>query len=148
MLTEISCARLASPFKVFPPAVPGRSSSDHVNIGDAPVLLAAQSQIRNEFRNNKSLDPNDASVSAGITHATEVATFLRQNLVQGKKVEGDEGMYSKSEYRLMRTRKTRWPATNRRLLELRIHEHTERGDNESIKMAGGGVSGGGCCSSR
>lgn len=76
-----------------------------MKIGDAPVLLAAQSQIRNEFRNNKSLDPNDASVSAGITHATEVATFLRQNLVQGKKAEGDDGMYSKSEHRLIRTKR-------------------------------------------
>lgn len=29
--------------------------------------------------------------------------------------------------------------------ELRIHEHTERGDNESIKTAGEGyVQGGGC----
>lgn len=29
--------------------------------------------------------------------------------------------------------------------ELRIHEHTERGDNDSIKTAGAGIAGGGCC---
>ncbi|ATY62379.1 hypothetical protein CCM_08654 [Cordyceps militaris CM01] len=90
--------------------------------GDAPVLLAAQSQIRGEFRSKQSLDPQDSSVSEGIAHATQVATFLRENLVQGKKMEGEESKY-----------------------KLRIHEHTERGDNESIKTAVAGVSGGGCC---
>ncbi|KAJ3477605.1 hypothetical protein NLG97_g8795 [Lecanicillium saksenae] len=90
--------------------------------GDAPILLAAQSQIRGEFRSKQSLDPKDSSVSEGIEHATQVARFLRENVVQGKKMDGDDGMY-----------------------KLRIHEHTERGDNESIKTAGAGVSGGGCC---
>lgn len=33
--------------------------------------------------------------------------------------------------------------------ELRIHEHTERGDNDTVKVAGGKTVsvGGGCCSS-
>ncbi|KAJ6788956.1 hypothetical protein PWT90_04193 [Aphanocladium album] len=90
--------------------------------GDAPILLAAQSQIRGEFRSKQSLDPKDTSVSEGIEHATQVAKFLRENVVQGKKMDGEDSKY-----------------------KLRIHEHTERGDNESIKMAGSGVAGGGCC---
>ncbi|OAA55174.1 hypothetical protein ISF_08095 [Cordyceps fumosorosea ARSEF 2679] len=90
--------------------------------GDAPILLAAQSQIRGEFRSKQALDPKDSSVAEGIEHATQVAKFLRENVVQGKKMEGGEGKY-----------------------KLRIHEHTERGDNESIKTAGAGVAGGGCC---
>ncbi|KAJ4147112.1 hypothetical protein LMH87_001659 [Akanthomyces muscarius] len=90
--------------------------------GDAPILVAAQSRIRGEFRSKQSLDPKDSSVNEGIEHATQVAKVLRENVVQGKKMDGEEAKY-----------------------KLRIHEHTERGDNESIKMTGAGVAGGGCC---
>ncbi|KAI9904464.1 hypothetical protein N3K66_000993 [Trichothecium roseum] len=92
--------------------------------GDAPVLLAAQNQIRNEFRQKAALE--DASgIQEAVRHAEGVAQFLRENLVQGKKMDGDDAMY-----------------------KLRIHEHTERGDNESIKTAGKGkASGSGCCQS-
>ncbi|KGQ09790.1 zinc maintenance protein 1 [Beauveria bassiana D1-5] len=62
--------------------------------GDAPTLLAAQSRIRDEFRSKQALDPKDSTVSEGIEHATQVAQFLRQNVVQGKKMEGEE-KYSK-----------------------------------------------------
>lgn len=90
--------------------------------GDAPILTAAQSQIRTEFRSKATLDPSDASVPAAIQHAEEVARFLRENVVQGKKLDEGENRY-----------------------KLNIHEHTERGDNESIKTAGEGyVQGGGC----
>ncbi|KAM0668070.1 hypothetical protein ACQRIT_000570 [Beauveria bassiana] len=89
--------------------------------GDAPTLLAAQSRIRDEFRSKQALDPKDSTVGEGIEHATQVAQFLRQNVVQGKKMEGEEKY------------------------KLRIHKDTERGDNESIKSSGSGVAGGGCC---
>ncbi|KAM3510952.1 hypothetical protein MY11210_005418 [Beauveria gryllotalpidicola] len=95
--------------------------------GDAPTLLAAQSRIRGEFRSKQALDPKDSTVSEGIEHATQVAQFLRQNVVQGKKMEGEEKY------------------TNFSFPELRIHKDTERGDNESIKSSGSGVAGGGCC---
>ncbi|KAI9163710.1 Mitochondrial zinc maintenance protein [Paramyrothecium foliicola] len=90
--------------------------------GDAPVLAAAHGQIRNEFRQRAALDPTDSSVTESIKHAQDVAKFLRENVVQG--IRGDEaGTY-----------------------KLRIHKDTERGDNESIKTAGKGLSsGGGCC---
>ncbi len=70
-----------------------RPFADH-DAGDAPILLAAQSQIRGEFRSNQGLDPQDGSVSKGIEHATEVAKFLRENVVQGKKMDGEEAKYS------------------------------------------------------
>ncbi|KAH6973203.1 hypothetical protein BKA56DRAFT_593486 [Ilyonectria sp. MPI-CAGE-AT-0026] len=89
--------------------------------GDAPILAAAQVQIRNEFRQKASLDPADASVPAAIQHAEQVAKVLRENVVQGKKIEEGQDKY-----------------------KLRIHEHTERGDNESIKTAGSGSGGCGC----
>ncbi|CAM1501552.1 Fc.00g035360.m01.CDS01 [Cosmosporella sp. VM-42] len=89
--------------------------------GDAPILSAAQAQIRNEFRQNALLNPSDESVSAGIQHAEAVAKVLRENVVQGQKTQADEESY-----------------------KLRIHEYTERGDNESIKTASTGSVGGGC----
>ncbi|RSL46789.1 Mitochondrial zinc maintenance protein 1, mitochondrial [Fusarium sp. AF-6] len=89
--------------------------------GDINVLSAAQLQIRNEFRQKASIDPSGAS--AAIQHAEEVARVLRENVVQGKRIEEGKDTF-----------------------KLRIHEHTERGDNESILSAGkGNTTGGGCC---
>lgn len=106
--------------------------------GDAPILSAAQLQIRNEFRQKASVDAADAS--AAIKHAEEVAKVLRQNVVQGQRTE--EGKDTFSEFRLGgRDRKRKLIA----FIELRIHEDIERGDNESIKTAGKGTVGGGCC---
>ncbi|KAF4953673.1 hypothetical protein FSARC_12334 [Fusarium sarcochroum] len=88
--------------------------------GDAPILSAAQLQIRNEFRQKASIDVSDAP--AAIKHAEDVAKVLRQNVVQGQRIE--EGKDS---------------------FKLRIHDEIERGDNESIKTAGQGTVHGGCC---
>jgi complex III assembly factor LYRM7 len=68
-----------------------------------------------------------------VKHAEEVAQILRQNVVQGKKLEGEEDgdRYS---------RLVSFPFVvfaNVWLAELRIHEHTERGDNDTIKMPNG-----------
>ncbi|OAA35152.1 mitochondrial complex I protein Fmp36 [Metarhizium rileyi] len=90
--------------------------------GDTPILAAAQQQIRHEFRQKSSLNSSDASTHDAIRHAQEVANFLKANVVQGKRLEGGDDMY-----------------------QLRIHEYTERGDNDSIKMAGSSTLGGGCC---
>ncbi|CAK7228922.1 Mitochondrial zinc maintenance protein 1, mitochondrial [Sporothrix bragantina] len=80
--------------------------------GDARVLSEAHQQIRNKFRENASLPASDPAVQPAIQHAEEVASFLRQNVVQGKKEK--DGVY-----------------------RLRIHEETERGDNDTIKIGGG-----------
>ncbi|VZH92254.1 unnamed protein product [Fusarium fujikuroi] len=106
--------------------------------GDAPILSAAQLQIRNEFRQKASVDAADAS--AAIKHAEEVAKVLRQNVVQGQRTE--EGKDTFSEFRLVGRGRKRKLIT---FTELRIHEDIERGDNESIKTAGKGTVGGGCC---
>ncbi|KAH8648415.1 mitochondrial zinc maintenance protein 1, mitochondrial [Xylariales sp. PMI_506] len=93
--------------------------------GDEPILHAARHQIRIGFRENASLEASSPQVSEQIKHAEDVAMILRQNVVQGKK---DGEVY-----------------------KLRIHEHTERGDNDTVKLAGGktakigGGGGGGCC---
>ncbi|KAI1361916.1 hypothetical protein F5Y08DRAFT_288785 [Xylaria arbuscula] len=91
--------------------------------GDAPTLAAARSSIRQGFLANASLEPLSAEYPAAVKHAEEVATILRQNVVQGKR-EGDK-------------------------YKLRIHEETERGDNETIKFAGTNLGGTAkkCCSS-
>ncbi|KAL1841064.1 hypothetical protein VTJ49DRAFT_7448 [Mycothermus thermophilus] len=92
--------------------------------GDEPVLAAAKQTIRQGFRDKASLPPTDPSIAPALQHAEEVASFLKANVVQGKR-EGD-------------------------VYKLRIHEHTERGDNESIKQAGKktDLSGVKCCSER
>lgn len=63
--------------------------------GDAPVLSAAQSQIRNEFRQRSTLSDTE-SVQAAVQHADEVARVLRENVVQGQRADGDEHSYSTS----------------------------------------------------
>ncbi|SPQ19169.1 de22e387-cfa8-44e9-a029-3350d88cb560 [Thermothielavioides terrestris] len=92
--------------------------------GDTRVLNAARQQIRQGFRDKASLPASDPSIQPAIQHAEEVARFLKTNLVQGK-LEGDK-------------------------YKLRIHEYTERGDNNSIKLANKNVKVDGvkCCSER
>ncbi|KAG5964570.1 Mitochondrial zinc maintenance protein 1, mitochondrial [Claviceps cyperi] len=90
--------------------------------GDTPALIAAKQSIRTRFRQHANLSPREQTAKDFIKHAQEVAQFLRANVVQGKKIEGKDNMY-----------------------RLRIHEHTERGDNDSIKVAGQGTTGGGGC---
>ncbi|KAK1252332.1 hypothetical protein MKX08_003519 [Trichoderma sp. CBMAI-0020] len=90
--------------------------------GDVHVLSAAQNQIRQTFHENRSLE--SSGIQAAIRHAEDVATILRENVVQGQKMESKGDSHT---------------------FKLRIHEHTERGDNDSILTAGSGKqSGGGC----
>ncbi|KAK7702167.1 Mitochondrial zinc maintenance protein 1, mitochondrial [Diaporthe eres] len=92
--------------------------------GDERLLTNARDQIRAGFREKATLSPSDPAVAPAVAHAQEVAAMLRENVVQGRN-EGD-GRY-----------------------KLRIHEHTERGDNDTVKTAGGQTVkiGAGCCSS-
>ncbi|KAB2577104.1 hypothetical protein BFW01_g2310 [Lasiodiplodia theobromae] len=91
--------------------------------GDASVLSAARMKARDDFDAQRSLDPDSEDAKKAVTHANDVAKFLRENVVQGQ--ANDNGRY-----------------------KLRIHEHTERGDNESIKQNKGNntLSGVKCCS--
>ncbi|KAI1327048.1 mitochondrial zinc maintenance protein 1, mitochondrial [Xylariaceae sp. FL0255] len=89
--------------------------------GDERMLTAAKTRIRDGFRANSTLTEN----SSALDEARGVAAFLRQNLVQGKKIGDDR-------------------------YQLNIHEDTERGDNDTIKVAGKSISPDGtikCCSS-
>ncbi|KAH9871640.1 Mitochondrial zinc maintenance protein 1, mitochondrial [Plenodomus biglobosus] len=92
--------------------------------GDLNVLSAARAEVRKNFESNRSLSAGSDEYTKQITHAEEVAKFLRENVVQGQATEADK-------------------------YQLRIHEHTERGDNEDIKKAKGKTTLGGtkCCSS-
>ncbi|KAK6518490.1 Mitochondrial zinc maintenance protein 1, mitochondrial [Arthrobotrys conoides] len=76
--------------------------------GDSKLLLASHREIRTQFERNLgsgSVDDNHEKVK----HAFEVAKFLKRNVVQAEKVDGQEKF------------------------KLRLHDETERGDNESIK---------------
>ncbi|RQM07142.1 hypothetical protein DH86_00003509, partial [Scytalidium sp. 3C] len=74
--------------------------------GDLPVLQAAREEARKAFGKNAGMLPDDPALAPAIAHAEEVAKILRENVVQGQN-QGDN-MY-----------------------KLRIHEHTERGDNDT-----------------
>ncbi|KAJ4408895.1 Mitochondrial zinc maintenance protein 1, mitochondrial [Neurospora sp. IMI 360204] len=76
--------------------------------GDARTLTAAYESISRGFRENQNLPANDPTIAPAIAHAEEVASFLRSNVVQGRK-EGES-------------------------YKLRIHQDTERGDNDTIKL--------------
>ncbi|KAI1436447.1 hypothetical protein GGR50DRAFT_236333 [Xylaria sp. CBS 124048] len=78
--------------------------------GDGSALSAARSSIRQGFRDNATLEPSSSEFRSAVIHAQDVATILRQNVVQGKR-EGDT-------------------------YKLRIHDDIERGDNNSVKFAG------------
>ncbi|KAI0441675.1 hypothetical protein F4803DRAFT_522605 [Xylaria telfairii] len=93
--------------------------------GDVKMLNTSHSLIRESFLENADLEPTSPEASTALQQAHTTATFLLRNVVQGVKTE-DGDRY-----------------------KLRIHEHTERGDNDTIKTPGTTLGGGGgkCCSS-
>jgi len=94
--------------------------------GDLPLFAAAREQARIGFEKGRELSPSSDEALEGVAHAEEVAEILRRNVVQGEKEAEESGRY-----------------------KLRIHKDTERGDNDSIKIAGSGITTPGqCCSSR
>lgn len=54
--------------------------------------MAAKAQIRTEFRQNAGLT-DTKSIQEAVTKAEDVAKFLRENLVQGKKQNGQDHTY-------------------------------------------------------
>ncbi|ETI29337.1 hypothetical protein G647_01790, partial [Cladophialophora carrionii CBS 160.54] len=83
---------------------------------DYYLLHAARTQARTGFDNLRSLDADSEEAIKGIQHAEGVASVLRHNIVQGKRVEGSD------------------------VIKLNIHRDTERGDNDTVKnpLAPGG----------
>ncbi len=55
---------------------------------DAWMLYAARVEARSKFDNNRSLPVESMDTQQKINEAEEVARILRQNVVQGQKVEG------------------------------------------------------------
>ena len=96
------------------------------------MLLAARHQARTSFAAGRSLLPDSSEASERITHAEDVAKILRQNVVQGRKVESEEDQYR--EHSVVDTS----IGTDGTLQELRIHKETERGDNDTIKTSSKG----------
>jgi len=83
--------------------------------GDYHLLHAARKQARDSFNSLRSLNASSEEATKGIVHAEEVARLLRHNIVQAQKVEGKEAY------------------------QLRIHEDTERGDNDTVNNPAGGT---------
>lgn len=59
------------------------------------MLLAARNHARHGFDENRQLS-EDTKIIDAIKYAQEVATILRENVVQGTSNEGETGRYSKS----------------------------------------------------
>jgi complex III assembly factor LYRM7 len=85
---------------------------------DTAMLLASRAQARSGFDKSRSYAPDSKEATTAVAHAEGVAEVLMKNIVQGKVVEGESDK-----------------------LRLRIHEHTERGDNDTVKnpLGHGGV---------
>jgi len=93
--------------------------------GDARLLTAARHEARKNFNASSALTSGSPDAVAGIAHAEDVAKILRQNVVQGEKVDGEGEKY-----------------------KLRIHDEIERGDNDTIKVGGKVIGIGGGCSGK
>lgn len=106
-------------------------------------MSAARAKARDDFDASRNLQPNSEDAQKQVAHANEVAKILKENVVQGQ--ANDDGRYSTSGHFSI---EFMW-LTGCIAVELRIHEHTERGDNETIKQTKGNNSLAGvkCCSS-
>jgi complex III assembly factor LYRM7 len=95
------------------------------------TLFAARAEVRRNFESHRGLPTGSEETSKQITHAEEVAKFLRENVVQGHAAD-TAGNYSEACIASLRDLNA-----DCYTIELRIHEHTERGDNEDIKKVKG-----------
>lgn len=61
------------------------------------MLFAARAEVRKNFESNRHLTAGSEELSKQITHAEEVAKFLKENVVQGQAAD-TEGNYSTCGY--------------------------------------------------
>ncbi|KAJ6262823.1 hypothetical protein Dda_1380 [Drechslerella dactyloides] len=101
-----------------------------------PLLVASHREIRTQFERSRDAapGPDDAPPSERIKHAFEVANYLRQNVVQAVKADGEDVYITRNAdagggFFFADGSFLTFAASK----ELRIHDETERGDNESIK---------------
>ncbi|KAK9454313.1 mitochondrial zinc maintenance protein 1, mitochondrial [Dipodascopsis uninucleata] len=98
--------------------------------GDIPVLSAARSEARKQFRKGREelVDSSDTSILEEIDkrleHAQSVALLLRSNIVQGVKETDDIASDEGGKYTT---------GIDGGIYKLRLHKYSELGDNESIK---------------
>ena len=105
LITENSCSSqrlVADHFSRFPSSMPiARSEvfSAYRHLlrsiaiafhGDHATLSAARQEARRRFKEQQHLNPESAKAMEALTEAQSVGRFLRQNLVQGVKAEGEE----------------------------------------------------------
>ncbi|KAF8473473.1 hypothetical protein BDZ91DRAFT_845903 [Kalaharituber pfeilii] len=105
--------------RTSPPQRPQLTSMRPSLTGDTILLSTARAESRLQFANSRSLPPDSPETTHRIQHAQDVAKVLRENVIQGQKVQGSregEEMY-----------------------KLRIHELIERGDNDTIKNPTTGI---------
>lgn len=86
-------------------------------LGDTRILTAARAEAGTRFRTDRILDPTSPEAGQKILEAEQVALILRKNVVQGQKADGKE---EEQKYRI------------------RIHEETEKHDNDDRSMRGSG----------
>lgn len=59
--------------------------------GDSRLLSGAISQARAGYESNRQLPPSSDEAAAAVKHASDVAKMLRENVVQGEKMEEGQG---------------------------------------------------------
>ena len=62
-------------------------------LGDMRVFSAACAEARSKFDSNRFMSMEDPETDQKIAEAWEVARLLRQNVVQGKPLVGEEERY-------------------------------------------------------
>ncbi|KAM0714417.1 hypothetical protein Q7P37_010204 [Cladosporium fusiforme] len=83
--------------------------------GDVPTLQASRQFAREAYNTSRGLEAGSEQQDDAVKHVQSVTKILRENVVQGQH-KGDGEHY-----------------------KLNIHEHTERGDNETAKKMQGSV---------
>ncbi|KAK9248855.1 mitochondrial zinc maintenance protein 1, mitochondrial [Lipomyces tetrasporus] len=102
--------------------------------GDHRVFTAARQQVRQGYeagRTELSADPKHyEEVDKRLEHASGVALLLRSNIVQG---ELQSGNLSKKNMATVDPSHSSVQSEGGDVYKLRIHKHTELGDNEAVK---------------
>lgn len=69
-----------------------------MKLGDVVMLTAARRAARDGFENQRNLTLDSKEANDAIGYGNAVAQVLRENVVQGKAVDGSGGLYSTEKF--------------------------------------------------
>ncbi|KAK9473403.1 uncharacterized protein V1510DRAFT_429549 [Dipodascopsis tothii] len=106
---------------------------------DLRMLTSARAQAAEQMRAGRVefANPTPEVLQERLVFLNDVATMLRSNIVQGERIATEEEAAGEAVATVSTKHDAELTNQERATYKLRIHEHTELGDNESLRVKPG-----------